>query len=176
MVSLTDGQKASLSPQAVDFLTKLRHPPFADTISSFLTMPSRISGLRETFATKLADGEAKLIEAHDLKIRHVKIAGVPVVVIEPPQVQPNKKNKIMLNIFGGGFTLGSPRDRAALTTAAEFGVPVYSPAYTRAPQARYPVARDQCLAVYRALISLGPPDGNGPIDPANIYTQGSSSG
>jgi acetyl esterase/lipase len=63
-----------------------------------------------------------------------------------------------------------------LTTAVELGVPTYSVRYTRSPEARYPVARDQCLSVYKELITRGPPNGNGPIPPAEIYAQGSSSG
>ncbi|KAH7024368.1 Alpha/Beta hydrolase protein [Microdochium trichocladiopsis] len=176
MVAMTEGQKAVVSPEAVDFLTKLKHLPFASLLSGVLTMPSRITSLRETVASNMAPGEAALIEKHDLRIKRVTIGGVPVVVIEPPFIAPEKQHKIMFNVFGGGFTLGSPQDRAALITAAELGVRVYSPDITRSPEARYPVARDQCLAVYRALIQQGPPGGSGPIDPADIYAQGSSSG
>jgi acetyl esterase/lipase len=59
--------------------------------------------------------------------------------------------------------------------AAELGVRVYSTSYTKSPEAKYPVARDECLKVYRELIQKGPP-GRGTIDPANIYMMGSSSG
>lgn len=176
MVSLTEGQKASLSPEAVKFLTNIRHPPFADVLSMFLTGPSRITSLRRTQSENTIAGEASLIEQHQLRIHRVQIAGVPVVVIEPPVIQREKERKILFNVFGGGFTLGSARDRAALTMAAELGVRVYSVEYTRAPEARYPVARDQCLAVYRALIGTGLPGGGGPVDPGDVYAMGSSSG
>ncbi|KAK8115548.1 hypothetical protein PG984_012050 [Apiospora sp. TS-2023a] len=161
MVSLTDGQKATLSPEAVEFITNIHHIPFAQTLAPFIASPRRV----------------------------VTIAGLSVTVITPANIEPEKQNKLLFNVFGGATIMGSPRDRGALTMAAELGVRVCSPDYTKAPEARYPVARDQCLAVYRELIQKGlPPLPSatsssstspplvGPVDPANMYAMGSSSG
>ncbi|CAI6093588.1 unnamed protein product [Clonostachys chloroleuca] len=175
MVSLTEGQKAALSPEAIKFLENVHHLPFAGLLSNFFTMPSRVPSLRQGVEAKMAPGEADLIAKHGLQLKKIIIANVPVVVIEPPVIHPEKECKILFNIFGGAFIMGSPRDRAALTMAAELGVRVYSVNYTKSPEAKYPVARDQCLSVYRALVQDGPPGGL-PIDPADIYTMGSSSG
>nr|RBQ86838.1 hypothetical protein FVER53263_13000 [Fusarium verticillioides] len=71
--------------------------------------------------------------------------------------------------------MGSPRDRAALTMAVELGVRVYSVDYTKSPEAKYPEARDQCLAVYRELLQNGPP-GGAPVHPSDIHAMGCSSG
>ncbi|RFU27461.1 hypothetical protein B7463_g8863, partial [Scytalidium lignicola] len=175
MVSLTDGQKATLSSEAVTFLTNIRHIPFASALSTFLTSPRRIPGLRQGFDEKMAPGEVELLKKYGLQTKEITIAGIPVVVIEPPFIKPEKEKKILFNIFGGAFVMGSPRDRAALTMAAELGVRVYSINYTKSPEARYPAARDQCLAVYRELVQKGPL-GASPINPEEIYTMGSSSG
>ncbi|KAF4339007.1 hypothetical protein FBEOM_7094 [Fusarium beomiforme] len=175
MVSLTDGQKATLSPEAVEFLSKIRHPPLANTLSSFITSPCRVPGLRQGFIEKTAPGEAALIEKHNIQITETLIAGIPVVVIEPSLIKPEKEKKILFNVFGGAFIMGSPRDRAALTMAVELGVRVYSVDYTKSPEAKYPEARDQCLAVYRELIQTGP-SGTDPIDPSDIFAMGCSSG
>ncbi|KLP02387.1 uncharacterized protein FFB20_07150 [Fusarium fujikuroi] len=175
MVSLIEGQKATLSPEAVDFLTKIHHPPLANTISSFITSPCRVPGLRQGFTEKTAPGEAQLIEKHKIQVTEAIISGVSVAVIEPPVIKPEKQKKILFNVFGGAFIMGSPRDRAALTMAVELGVCVYSVDYTKSPEAKYPEARDQCLAVYRELLRNGPPGGT-PIDPSNIHAMGCSSG
>lgn len=175
MVSLTDGQKATISPEAVEFLNNVRHPPLANAISSFVTSPCRVPGLRENFSEKTAPGEATLIEKHKLKIADHVIFGVPVIVIEPPVIKSGKEKKILFNVFGGAFIMGSPKDRAALTMAAELGVRVYSVAYTKSPEAKYPEARNQCLAVYRELLQAGPPGGS-PVDPSDMYAMGCSSG
>lgn len=178
MVSLTEGQKATLSPEAIEYLSNVRHIPFAQTLAPFLTSPRRVPGLRQGVEDKMGPGEAALIEQHGLMVEEVTVAGVPVVLITPPAaaVRPEKRRKLLFNVFGGAFVMGSPRDRGALTMAAELGVRVCAPRYTRAPEARYPVARDQCLAVYRALIETGLPSSDAPIDPVDLYAMGSSSG
>jgi monoterpene epsilon-lactone hydrolase len=175
MVSLTDGQRATLSPEAIKFLSQLRHPPLANALSSFVTSPCRVPGLRQGFNEKTAPSEAELIAKYELKITETLIAGVPVVLIEPPVISPEKEKRILFNVFGGAFIMGSPKDRAALTMAAELGVLVYSVDYTKSPEAKYPDARDQCLAVYRELLQGGP-SVTSPIDPSNIYAMGCSSG
>lgn len=167
MVSLTEGQKTTLSPEAVEFLTKIRHPPLANTIPSFITSPCRVPGLRQGFTEKTASGEAKLIEKHKIQTTEIIIAGVSVVIIERPVVKPDKQKKILFNVFGGAFIMGSPRDRAVLTMAVELGVRVYSIDYAKSPEAKYPEALDQCLAVYRELLQNGPPGGTF-IDPSDI--------
>lgn len=175
MVSLTDGQKATLSPEAVKFLSNIRHVPFANTLSPYLTSSRRIPGIRQGFDEKMAPGEAELLNKHNLRIKEIAIAGIPVVVIEPPFIKPEKEKKILFNVFGGAFVMGSPRDRAALTMAAELGIRVYSINCTKSPEAKYPLARDQCLGVYRQLVRKGSP-GTVPIAPEDMYAMGSSSG
>ncbi|RGP77021.1 alpha beta hydrolase [Fusarium longipes] len=175
MVSLTDGQRATLSPEAVNFLNIIRQPPLANAISSFVTSPCRVPGLRRGLSEKTAPGEAQLVDTHKLRITNHVIAGIPVVVIEPHMIKHGNENKILCNVFGGAFIMGSPRDRAALTMATELGVRVYSVDYTKSPEARYPEARNQCLAVYRELLQRGPP-GSSPIDASDVRAMGCSSG
>ncbi|KAF4427922.1 hypothetical protein F53441_14072 [Fusarium austroafricanum] len=175
MVSLTPGQKASISPEAADFLAKVKHLPLANYISSFVTMPGQVPKIRQGMAEKMEPGEAALIEKHNLKTTDIAIAGVPVILIEPPAIKPEKQNKILLNLYGGAFIMGSARDRCALTMAVELGVRVYSVDYAKSPEAKYPKARDQVLAVYTELIKRGPPGGS-PISPSDIFCMGSSSG
>jgi acetyl esterase/lipase len=175
MVSLTEGQKAALSPEAINFLQNVHHLPFASLLSNFVAMPSRVPALRRDIEQKMAPGEAALITKHNIKLKDVTIAGVPVIVIEPGTIAAGMEKKIMFNVFGGAFIIGSATDRAALTMAGELGVRVFSINYSKAPEAKYPVARDQCLEVYRALVQKGLV-GGAPIDPADIYAMGSSSG
>jgi len=64
--------------------------------------------------------------------------------------------------------MGHAADRTSLLMAAEMSIPVYGISYSLSPEARYPVARDECLAVYRALLKQ--------YSPNNILAMGSSSG
>ncbi|RYP19932.1 hypothetical protein DL765_003080 [Monosporascus sp. GIB2] len=175
MVSLTDGQKAALSPEAAAYLTNIRHVPFAKALSPFLTSSSRIPGLRQSYQQNMAPGETELVDRHGLRIQEIVMADVSVVLIKPSVIKPENERKALFNVFGGAFVMGSPRDRAALTMAAELGVRVYSTSYTKSPEAKYPFARDQCLAVYRELVRRGAP-GAAPVDLKDLYAMGCSSG
>jgi monoterpene epsilon-lactone hydrolase len=169
-VSLTAGQKATISPQAVEYLLKIPQIPFSDYLATFLTSPSRIPGIRAQFEKKQKPIEESIITKYSLELKHVTVAGIPVVLIEPPVIEPENEKKIILNIHGGAFVLGSARDRTGLLMAAEMGIRVYSIEYSLSPEARYPVARDQCLAVYRQLIE------DKACDPKKIIGMSSSSG
>jgi acetyl esterase/lipase len=168
MVSVTPTQKASISPEAAEFLDKIPMVPFAGLISPFLASPRRAKGLRDDMTAKMSPGEEDLMAKHKLKVTSTNIAKVPVVIIEPPMVAAEYKDKILLNVFGGGYIMGSARERAALLMCAEMGIRVYSVEYSKSPEVRYPVARDETLAVYRRLVIQ--------FGAKNILAMGSSAG
>ena len=168
MITLTPTQKAAISTEAAEFLSAVPSIPFASLLSPYLASSRRAKGLREDMAAKTAPIEEALIAKHKLKVVKINVASVPVVVIEPPVIKNTLRGKILLNFFGGGFIMGSARERAALTMAAEMGIKVYSVEYSKSPEARYPVARDEALTVYRQLITQYAPE--------NIYGMGSSAG
>lgn len=78
------------------------------------------------------------------------LGGVPVVTVTPRTV--TQPGLVVFAVHGGGFTLGSPRDLGTLLADA-IGAPVVSVDYALAPEAKFPVASDQCLAAYRALVA-----------------------
>jgi monoterpene epsilon-lactone hydrolase len=154
-ISLTPGQMTTISSQAAECLRRLPRTPLRG-FAPLLTSPGRIPSFPARFAKAQKPIEEAIISKHSLKLKHITIADVPVVVIEPPIIESRN-----LNIHGGGFVLGSARDRTGLLMAAEMGIRVgirvYSIEYSLSPEVRYPVARDQCLAVYRQLIQLFQP-------------------
>lgn len=65
------------------------------------------------------------------------------------------------DIHGGGFVAGGGEmcKYLAQIRAAEYGVPVFAIDYRLAPQHRYPVALDDCMAAYREVLqSVAAPD------------------
>lgn len=168
MVSVTPIQKASISSEAAEFLDKIPMVPFAGLISPYLASSRRAKGLRDQMAAKMSPGEEDLIAKHKLKITSTNIANVTVVIIEPPTIATEYEGKILLNLFGGGFIMGSACERAALLMAAEMHIRVYSVEYSKSPEVRYPVARDETLSVYRRLITQ--------FGAKNILAMGSSAG
>lgn len=141
-----------MSEQAIEFISKIPQIPFASWLAPYITSSSRIHKLRKQIEETAKPREESLIARRKLRVSKLTIADIPVVLIEPPTVKPKNAGRILFNIHGGAFCLGSARDRTGLLMASEMEMRVYSVEYTLAPEARYPVARNQCLAVYRKLV------------------------
>lgn len=84
------------------------------------------------------------------------IAGVKVAVISPANIKPENKNVIGFHIHGGGFTVGSPIDRVAMLLSNEYGYTIYSVDYSLSPEAKYPIAINECLRVYKEIVAKNP--------------------
>jgi len=162
---ITPEQEHTMSPEANSFLQKATYY----TIPSWFPISDKqiIEGRNKFEAAELLE-EGKMIKQFNLKIDSTKIADVPVLIITPPAINPIYKDVIAFNIHGGGFTLGTARDRSALLVAAKLGMIVYSIDYSLAPEAKYPVAINQSLAVYKELIKK--------FDPKQMLGVSSSAG
>jgi monoterpene epsilon-lactone hydrolase len=168
MVTVNPTQKASISSQAAEALANIPRVPFAGLLAPYLASPRRAKGLRDKMATNMKPIEDDLIARHKLHVTSSTVAEVLVVVITPPIIKSENKDKILLNFYGGGFIMGSARERAALIMSAEMCIRVYSVEYSKSPEVHYPVARNEALAVYRELLEK--------FSPNNIFGMGSSSG
>jgi acetyl esterase/lipase len=145
-------QAASLSKGARDFLRAtptIRLPAF---LYRYLARPANVPKMRAQFQAGEDKIEEQIINEHGLQLTRLTVSGIPVLVITPPKIAHGLEGFVVLNIHGGGFVMGTARDRTALLSAAEFGMPVWSIDYTLAPEARFPVAINECLAVYREMV------------------------
>ena len=167
-ISVRPAQAATLSVKARAFLKASPAINLPAFLFSWLVRPAAIPKQRAQFQAGEDPIEESLIATHKLQLERVSIAGVPVLKITPPEIDPALAGSIVLNIHGGGFVLGTARDRTALLTAAELRVPVWSIDYSLAPEARFPLAIHECLAVYRTVVAE--------IDPARIAGISSSAG
>jgi acetyl esterase/lipase len=98
----------------------------------------------------------------------VTIAGVPVERVEPPM---GGTNGTLIYLHGGGYALGSAKGYRGLVAhlAAAAGMTGIIPDYSRAPEARYPVALEEMVAVYSRLLEDG-------LDPETTVIAGDSAG
>jgi monoterpene epsilon-lactone hydrolase len=96
------------------------------------------------------------------------IAGVPVDQVMPLHAAPNGT---LIYIHGGAYALGSARGYRGLAAqlAAAAGMTALVPDYSRAPDAQYPVALEEMLAVYSQLLENG-------LDPRTTVVAGDSAG
>lgn len=82
---------------------------------------------------------------------------------------------VILYVHGGGWVFGSARthDRLARELATGVHAAVVFPEYTLSPEARYPVALEECYAVARWVTAQG---GDHDLDPTRMAVAGDSVG
>jgi monoterpene epsilon-lactone hydrolase len=102
------------------------------------------------------------------RFERITIAGVPVERVLPPK---GGTNGTLIYLHGGAYALGTAKGYrglvAHLATAA--GMTALIPDYSRAPEARYPVALEEMVAVYSRLLEDG-------LDPKITVIAGDSAG
>ncbi|MGB8791259.1 MAG: alpha/beta hydrolase [Mycobacterium sp.] len=102
------------------------------------------------------------------RYERVTIAGVPVERVHTPQ---SRTNGTLIYLHGGGYALGSAKGYRGLAAqlAAAAGMTALIPDYSRAPDAQYPVALEEMVAVYARLLEDG-------LDPKTTVIAGDSAG
>ena len=89
-----------------------------------------------------------LTPSRDLRVRKIRVEGIPVLVLEPPDQAKTKAG--LLWIHGGGYVTGMKEMvymSRAENLARKYGVTVFSPGYRLAWQKPYPAAVNDCYRV-----------------------------
>lgn len=86
------------------------------------------------------------------------MAGVRVHVVTPDNMPVENKNKVLLNLHGGGFTFDSSSYAESIPIAAYAKVKVIAVLYRLAPRYPFPAALDDAIAVYKHLLTQYKPD------------------
>jgi len=104
----------------------------------------------------------------DIKIEKIDINGIPAEWQVVPEAE---ENKVLFYIHGGGWIMGSPNTCRLFTTnlAIATKMRVLSIDYRLAPEHPFPAALEDCVAVYKWLLSND-------IKPENIIVSGDSAG
>ncbi|MGA7155866.1 MAG: alpha/beta hydrolase fold domain-containing protein [Acidobacteriaceae bacterium] len=96
------------------------------------------------------------------------IAGVPVRVVTPLTMAPDKRDFVLINVHGGGFHVDSGSLTESIPMANLTGMKVISVLYRMAPEHKFPAAVDDTIAVYREVLKT--------YKPKNIALYGTSAG
>jgi acetyl esterase/lipase len=102
------------------------------------------------------------VDLYPVTMQATTIAGVPAVMVTPAKPMPaaNRK-KIMLNLPGGGFVMGAAPGTGmveSIPLAAMAQVQIVSITYRQAPEAMFPAASEDVVAVYRELLKTHRPE------------------
>jgi acetyl esterase/lipase len=87
-----------------------------------------------------------------------KMAGVPVHVVTPDGMPEANKDKVLLNLHGGGFNSDSGSYTESIPIASYTKIKVVAVLYRLAPEFPFPAAVDDSVAVYKELLKTYKPD------------------
>jgi acetyl esterase/lipase len=107
-------------------------------------------------------------ELYPVNIGAATIAGVPVRVVTPLTITPEKQNRVLINVHGGGFHVDSGSLTESIPIANLTGTKVISVLYRMAPEHPFPAAVDDTIAVYKEMLKT--------YQPKNIGIYGTSAG
>jgi len=86
------------------------------------------------------------------------IAGVPVHMVTPENMPERNRDKILLNLHGGGFNSDSGSYTESIPIASYTGIKVVAVLYRLAPEHPFPAAVDDSVAVYKELLKTHKPE------------------
>jgi acetyl esterase/lipase len=87
-----------------------------------------------------------------------KIAGVPVRIVTPEGLPEANRDKVLLNLHGGGFNSDSGSYTESIPIAAFSKIKVVAVIYRLAPEHPFPAAVDDSVAVYKELLKTYKPE------------------
>lgn len=150
----------TVSPEAQKFLAR--------RISDAGRHPSVAEQRRDTDAWQARAGQVSL----SLYPVHVadgqSIAGVPVRIITPLSMPAENRDKVLINVHGGGFVVDSGSLTETIPLANLTQTKVVAVLYRMAPEHPFPAAVDDAVAVYKELLKT--------YKPENIGLYGTSAG
>jgi acetyl esterase/lipase len=86
------------------------------------------------------------------------IAGVPVHIVTPDGLSDANKDKVLLNLHGGGFNSDSGSYTESIPIASYAKIKVVAVLYRLAPEHPFPAAVDDSVAVYKELLKTYKPN------------------
>jgi monoterpene epsilon-lactone hydrolase len=87
-----------------------------------------------------------------------KIAGVPVRIVTPDGMPETNRDKVLLNVHGGGFNTDSGSYTESIPIAGYTKIKVVAVLYRLAPEHPFPAAVDDTVAVYKELLKTYKPE------------------
>ena len=87
-----------------------------------------------------------------------KIAGVPVRIVTPQGLPDSNRDKVLINLHGGGFNSDSGSLTESIPIASYARIKVVAVLYRLAPEHPFPAAVDDSVAVYKELLKTYKPE------------------
>lgn len=96
-------------------------------------------------------------QIYPVNISSDTIANVPVRVIAPLTIAPQNRDRVLINLHGGGFNSDSGSLSETIPVANLSGIKVIAVLYRLAPEHPFPAGLDDAIAVYKELLKTYKP-------------------
>lgn len=146
---------AGISAEAQAFLAT---PPWGDNPPPPAIGPVPMWVLRGPVDKRMLKLNGIARQFYPVDLEPMEIGGVPCTMVRPTEMPPENAGKVLMNLHGGGFVLGSGSLVEAIPVAATAKIPVIAVDYRLAPEHSYPAAVDDAVAVYKAMLERHAPD------------------
>ena len=133
----------TISPEAQKMLARVVSDAEAPQ-----TLQERRTG---TDKWQAAAGEASK-NLYPVNVSRDTIAGVPVRVVTPLSISQEKRDRVLINLHGGGFNSDSGSLTESIPIANLTGTKVIAVLYRLAPEHPFPAGLDDAVAVYKELL------------------------
>ena len=131
----------------------------------FLSRAAPDQGPAETLAERRARTDASTAAARvawskicAVEVVEGKIAAVPVRVVTSDGMLEANRDKVLVNLHGGGFNSDSGSYSESIPVSSYSGIKVVAVLYRLAPEHPFPAAVDDAVAVYRELLKTYKPE------------------
>src|ERR1700676_1529229 len=156
----------TVDPDGTEHVTRVVPAPgtISQKAQKYISRPQP-SGLRPPLAERRALNEKSRIglaeearRLYPVKVEGTMIAGVRCDVITPLTIPAEKRNRVLINVHGGGFVLDSGSLVEGIPIANLTGTTVVSVYYRLAPEHPFPAAVDDTVVVYKELLKIHKPE------------------
>ncbi len=139
----------TISPEAQKMLAK---------VVSDAAVPSTLEQRRKgTDTWQNGAGEVSK-QMYPADVEESNIAGVPVRIVTPLTIDPAKRDRVLVNLHGGGFNSDSGSLTETIPIANLSGIKVVAVLYRLAPEHPFPAALEDAIAVYKELLKTYKPE------------------
>ena len=130
--------------------------------------PDDLAKRRAQASAWQVNGGEQMRKTYPVNIAEAKIAGVPVRIVTPMTIPPEKQNRVLINLHGGGFNADWGSEIESIPVANLTQTKVIAVLYSLAPEHPFPAALNESVAVYKELLKT--------YTPENIGIYGTSAG
>ena len=130
--------------------------------------PESLAQRRAMASAWQVNGGEQMRKTYPVNLAEDKIAGVPVRIVTPLTIPQDKKDRVLINLHGGGFNADWGSEIESIPIANLTQTKVVAVLYSLAPEHPFPAALNESVAVYKELLKT--------YKPQNIGIYGTSAG